>query len=320
MSKDAKKLFGWIPPSDRTLEQAAAHESIVAAMPRFGIRGKWQMNERRYSLWAAAKKLSGKHLEYIWQQTGSCVGAGGCNMLMTLMTVEIAVGNEPEQFLRPWWLYTYGQSRLRAGMRGEGDGSLGSSWAEAITKDGIFEIDPQGHDLPDFQVKDGWLVQPAGTERKWSAGERHESWCKDLGKKHLVKTAAPIRSSDEAVAALANGYPLTSASMFGWSPMVPSPQGNPPVRVATYSDSWAHQMYFDEAWDHPSLGLLFRQGNNWGNVHGEPTGEEPAGGVYITAKTFDSIARERGSEIYAFSAFDGFPGRAPDIEKLSWYI
>jgi hypothetical protein len=304
---------GWIPPDERTREQSAINDRIVSGMPRFHIRGHFTAAERRYPLWRAGKTLLGKFLPYVWQQTGSCVGAGGGNMQMTGMSVEIVLHSEVEEFKVPWWLFAYGRSRYRGGMNGQGEGSFGSAWAEAITKDGSFEIDPEGApDLPDYKVQDGWIVQPAKTEMQWSDGGRvQDVWLK-LGVKHLFRTAAVMKSAQDCAEALMNGYALTLASNFGIRPMVPSPTGDPAVRLATWNGSWAHQMFSDEYWDHPSLGEIFRIGNNWGpDAHGSPTGEEPPGGFYIRAKTMDQICRN--GEVYAFSGFDGFPARSLDF-------
>lgn len=302
---------GWVRPDQRTTEQKRAHEGIVAAMPRFGIRGQFTAAERRYPLWKAGKAVLGKFLPYVFQQTGSCVGAGGCNMLMTAMAVEIALKGESEEFKVPWWLFTYGRSRYRAGMRGPGEGSIGSAWAEAVTKDGSFEIDPAGApDLPDYKEQGGWIVQPSRVELEWSDGGRiQEVWLK-LGVVHRFKTAAPVRSADEAAQAIINGYPLTQASDFGFRPMSPAPRGNPPVRVVEWNGRWSHQTYIDEYWDHPTEGELFRWGNNWGpDAHGPPTGDEPPGGVYIQKRTLDQIIRSSPGEVIAFSGYDGFPAR-----------
>lgn len=299
---------GWVPFDDRTAAQNKAHEENVAAMPRFNIRGRFKADQRRYPLWLIAKKLHGGFLKYNHQQTGSCVGAGGGNMAKTLISVEISQG-QPEEYRELWWPFTYGQSRLRSGMRSRGEGSTGSGWAQAATEDGTFEVDPEGLDTPDFKEEDGWLVIPGRTEVEWSAGPPSSAdKFRAVGKKHLIKTAAPMKSADDCAEAIMNGYPLTQASNFGFSPMVPRPQGDPPVRLVTWNGNWAHQTYIDEYWDHPTLGEIFRWGNNWGpDAHGPALADEPPSSVYIRKKTMDELCRN--GEVYAFSAYDGFPGR-----------
>lgn len=280
----------------------------------------------------AVKKISKEHVEdltvydievnedhsFLHNDTvlHNCVGAGGSNMLRTLVRVEIAQG-DPEEYQELWWLYTYGQSRKRAGLSGQGEGSFGAAWAEAIKEDGCFSL-PEGKEkgqLPDFNMVDGWLQLSRGLEMEWSDGARKnvDPW-KSLGLKHPVQTVSPIRSPEEAKAALQNGYPLTLASGFGTNTI--RPRGNPSVNIAEYDDNWPHQMYIDEAWDHPSEGLIFRYGNNWGpTAHPAPTQGEPPGGFYITATTLKKILSSGDAECYAFSKWQGFP-----VRSLDWFI
>lgn len=325
------KNFGWIPPDavdaraadlywlnqppaeqGRRAALNAAHAATVGAMPVFRISGGWQMDQRRYTLWRAGPMVLGKFLPYGWQLTGSCVGCGGGNMLKTLMAVEIAFGGRPEEYHENFWPFTYGISRMLDGSHGRGEGSTGGSWARAISQYGSFAVDETAG-LPQFKHVDGWLQLTEQIEMQWSDGNAIAGSFRDLGTHHLVKTVAPLKNHEDVMAALVNGHAVTQASSFGFHPMVPAPQGDPPVRLASWNDSWAHQTYIDEVWDHPTLGLIFRWGNNWGpDAHGPPTGDEPPGGVYITAATVDQICR--GGEVYGFSAYEGFPART-----INWF-
>jgi hypothetical protein len=247
----------------------------------------------------------------------NCVGAGGGNMLRTLARVEIATG-DPEEWHEIWWPYTYGQSRRLGGMNGQGEGSVGSAWAKAIVDCGIFSYEEgaaSGRKLEEFHDVQGWLQLSRSTEMEWSDGgaKNIDPW-KPLALKHPVKTASPIGSVEEAKAAIQNGYPLTIASNFGTRTI--RPQGTPAVNVAEWDATWPHQMYLDEAWDHPSLGLIFRDGNNWGpDAHPAPTQGEPPGGFYYTAATLKKILSYWGTECFAFSAFTGFV-----VRELPWII
>lgn len=305
--------FGWVPPHKRTAAQSKADAQFQKAMPRFNLRGRFAATERRYALWKANRAVLGKDLPYVWQMTGSCVGAGGDNAARTAMNVEVALKGETEEYRPTWWLYAYGRSRHHGGLRGRGEGSFGSTWAKAATTDGILEMDPAGlPDLPDYKVDDGWIVQSASTELEWSDGVRIASHWLTHGRTHLFKTAARLQNKDEAFEAIANGYPLTQASSFGFRN--PTVKGTKfPIRVATWNGTWHHQTYIDEVWDHPELnGIYYRWGNNWGpDAHGAPTGDEPAGGVYIHESLMDRLCKE--GEVFALSSFDGFPSR-----KLNW--
>lgn len=307
----SEKLFGWVAPVERTSAQHEQHERILSAMPQFEIRGNYRGDVKQVFLWEFSKRVNGgKHIRYVNQVTGSCVGAGFANALRTLGYVEIANGDAEEWPVEEgWWPWTYGQGRVRAGLNGPGEGSFGSAQAEAAVQDGwIFRNELSG--LPDFQKSENWLVLPKSVEMEWSDGRAKASHAK-LGAKHLVKTAARIRNSEEAKAALTNGYPITIASMFGTSGARAT--GTPAVQLAEWDDRWAHQMSCQGCWDHPSLGLIFYILNQWGsNAHPAPLNGEPPGGFWIRASTFDMMLKDEG---FAFSGFEGFPART-----LSWYI
>lgn len=314
---------GYVPPEKRTPEQQKTHEKAVAEMPRFGIRGHYRLEQRRYPLWKAVRSLLGKDPNWTWQQTGSCVGASTGSAVMVAQGVEIHVNGDREEYRHPWWLYAYGRSRFHAGFRGRGEGSWGSAMAKALVTDGIFELDPEGEpDLPDPTIRSGWSVHPSGTEMDWSDGGRiAANWLK-VGKTRLFKTAAAVRNADEMIAALANGYVCITAGMFGFSPMVPPVEGKSPNQVRLvrrWNGSWSHQMWVDEFWDHPDLGPIFGWGNQWGATAHNPGGETPSGypncKYYVTADLQDRILRDSDTECYALSGYDGFPAR--EVE-LNW--
>lgn len=285
--------------------------AIGQAIPDLKISGAWQLESRRYALWQAPKQVLGKFLPYIYQVTGSCVGAGGANCARTTMCVEIAAG-EMEEYKELWWPFTYGRSRFHAGMKTPGEGSFGEAYAKAALEDGYVAV--EGGNFPAFRDVSGWLQLDQGTERSWSDGDAQQSMSLlPKARERLFKSVARCRSADDVIAALANGYCCTQASMFGTRTMVPSPKGNPAVRIASWDGSWAHQMFVDEFWDHPTEGELFRVPNNWGpTAHGSPTGDEPPGGFYLRKPDMNRICTS--GEVFAFSAFVGFPSR----RKLPW--
>lgn len=319
--------FGWLPPHKLTEGQLKVHSGLVSAMPKFAVRGRFMLESRRYALWKFTRQLLlGKDPNWIWQQTGSCVGAGGGNMTIVSQGVEIVLKGDREEFKWPWWLFTYGKSRQRAGISGRGEGSFGSAWAEAALRDGQFELDPAGEpDLPDPTIKNGWAVSPASLELEWSHGAVIKPNWSSVGAKHLFKTASPIKSADQAIDALSNGYAITQASSFGFNPMVPPIEGrgvNAVRLVRRWNAVWNHQTWVDEYWDNPDVGPVFRWGNNWGpfahNPNGETPNGEPNNGVYITYDIMDRICKHPDSEVYAFSSFDGFPARESLLRELDF--
>jgi len=307
--------FGYLNTDRRTKAQNEFKEAAERMLPKFNIRGKYTLDARRYNLWKYIRKaLGGKDPAFIWQQTGSCVGAGGGNMSIIEQGVEIALKGAAIEYRWPWWLYTYGRSRFRGGIQGSGEGSFGTAWQQAATGDGLFELDPDGQpDLPDPKIQGGWAVLSGNLEMQWSDGAQIASNWLEFGQKRLFHTASPIRSADDAIASLANGYPLTCASNFGFAPMTPPVAGKSPNQirlVSRWNATWGHQMWIHEFWDHPDVGPVFGWGNNWGpDAHGEPPSDYPAGLFYVTYDLTNKILANSDTEAYAFSQHDGFPAR-----------
>lgn len=241
----------------------------------------------------------------------NCVGAGGGNCVLTLRDVEIVLGGklaEPEMI---WWLYTYGESRELSGMRSRGDGSTGAGYAKAITTKGTFSAAEPG--LPQFTMRNGWYYLDPGTERQWSDGQMEPGKWDPLAAKHLVKSAAQCRSAEDVATAIQNGYPCTVACMFGTRGQK-RVDGDQPVMVSEWDGSWAHQQYIDAWWNHPTEGELFRVGNNWGpDAHSPAVDGSPNGGYWVRKATVQRMCG--GQEVFALSAFEGFPAR-----ELDWAI
>jgi len=204
-------------------------------------------------------------------------------MAKTLMSVAASMGRM--EYRELFWLFTYGKSRERAGMRGQGEGSLGTTYGEAAKGDGYVAYD-EAPELgsPTF-ADDGWIKLTRSLELKWSAGENAPLNIVNIAKIHLIKNVAICRNHQDVVAAFVNGYPVTQASMFGLARMVPPIQGDPPVRLGSWDGQWAHQTWLDEVWEHPTLGLIFRFGNNWSACYSPDTdvltedGWKPIGNV-----------------------------------------
>lgn len=303
--------FGRIAPEDMDEKQKEADRLAKANFIEFKLAGENDESREQAFLWDFSKKANkGQHFETFYQQTGSCVGNGLGQAMWYLQAVESIRLGDAELVKTPFWLLPYGRSRAIAGMHGRGEGSFGSAIAEAMRVDGIVEADIQ--ELPQPVSSDG-LTWGSHAEMEWSDGDAiKEKWL-SLSRKHLVKSAAQMKNSTEARQALLNYYPLTIASMFGTSPLVPKVVGTPPVRLAKRTDSWGHQMCVIGVVKHPELGWIYYVLNSWGTkVHGEPCGSygEPPGGFWITDSDMDWICRD---ECFAYSQFDGFP-----TQNVSW--
>jgi hypothetical protein len=310
----ARLACGWIPRDDMTTEQKRNHDAFQDDMPKFTLRGRFQADERRVALWKATAGILGKPVPFTWQQTGSCVGAGGDNMTKVQQGVEIVLQGDNEKYEQVWWLAAYARSRLKAGLGGQGEGSFGSAWAWVAQNEGTSPQDPEGVDTPDFKVQNGWLVQPAAVEMAWSDGKKVPTAMMEASKKHLFRTVSPLKSADDVYEAIVGAKcAVTIASMFGMRSMVPPLFGSKhPVRIGSWDGEWAHQMSINEVWDHPEVNdTLFWIQNNWGpNAHGTPpTAECAGGGFYVRKSTLEQVLRERYTECYAYGKYDGFFAR-----------
>lgn len=298
--------LGWIPPGKRTAAQLELDSLIQSRMPAFQITGKYY--EPKEAL--LYKAIKNHHPFY--QQTGSCVGCGLGMALWCLESVEVHQLGQLEDPQCPFWLLPYGKSREIAGLRGRGDGSFGSAAIEAIQKFGTLpSTDPE---VSPFKVSEGSMIWGEKAELEWSDGSNIKQTFLTKSKKHVIQSAARLKSWQECKAALVNGYPITLASNWGGQ-MNPPIKGNPPIIINSRVTSWAHQMSCLGWAMHPEFNDIFWIQNSWGQSHGTSPGHygEPAGGFWISSKDMEWICRD--GEVFAISNFAGFPAQV-----LDWFI
>ena len=305
--------FGYITPENRTDEEKAFDEEARAQMVPFEIEGESNAADRAF-LWDFSKAANGgRHFTTFYQQTGSCVGNGGGQAVWYLSAVEVVRLKDPEKVLLPFYLLPYGRSRFYAGLRGRGEGSFGSAFAEAMRKDGILPANTAG--LPKYDETSG-ITWGRSNELAWSDGAAIEAKWLSMSRKHLLRSTAQVKSALQVRQALLNYYPVTIASNWGGQ-MTPPVQGTPPVRLNKRADTWQHQMCVIGTVNHPQFGWIYYILNSWGvNAHGQPPANgygEPPGGFWVREADMDYIARQGDS--FAFSQFQGFPA-----QKLSWEI
>lgn len=303
--------LGWIAPAERTRETHEAHERMVAAMPKYanasGTKKTLAVGEKIIltDYWKSPIVVAalGYAFPRIHQLTGSCVGAGGGNCQFTLAAIEIIKNGDLGEVKIPFWLYTYGKSRQRAGMRGQGEGSIGSAYAEAARLDGYVPADIQG--LPSFRNSDG-LVWTEHDEMVWSDGAAIDDSWSQKAKNNLVKQTAQITSVEDALDNICNGRPLTIATDYYINNATVKGSGDNAVTFGRFDSNGGHQTSTQGAFNHPDLGLLFLNQNNWPAQCYPP---DPAGGapcsVWMSEKDME-MAVTKG-EVYAFSQFEDFP-------------
>jgi hypothetical protein len=318
MASRKKPPLGWIPFADRTAAQMTAHYRAMSKMPRaFAVHGEAPDPGPKVcltDLWKhpMVKAAIGYEYSGVHQLTGSCVGAGFGNVLFTLATVEVIKNRDPERIIQPFWLYTYGISRMLLGDRSEGEGSTGSSIAEAAREYGTID-QAESPDLPKPQNTDG-LVWGNRVELEWSNGAAKDRQWTPIAKKHLVRTTAPCHSAAEVRTAVRSLYPVTMANDRFINPGSERLKGsgeNAAV-VGRPNSSGGHQTSILNVWDNPELGPLFFYVNQWGlKVYKQDPSTGLAMGCWMDEATMDAACRGDG-EVIAYSQYDGFPAQYLD--------
>lgn len=304
--------LGYIPVDARTDEQRKAHYEAVERMPSFGLAGDKPPVGFRIlltDLWKHEKTIEGIGRPFLgWHQyTGSCVGVGGGNAMQSTLLADKLIRKEPEKAILVFWPYNYGRSRQRAGMNGRGEGSFGETFAASCSDDGACDWD--GEKLPSVSEANGMFVIGKNAEYEWSDGNRAPQSVRSEGKQHKF-ISAPLSSADSTRDAIVNGYGVTRAGMTFCNPNTARVQGD--ILVGSWNGRGGHQMSWLGYWNHPTLGEMFYEMNQWGaNAYGKcPSGAAP-GGVWIPRSLVDSFCRG-GNEVYALSNYDGYPAR-PEV-------
>jgi hypothetical protein len=304
--------LGWIEPIDRTPQQNAAHADAVAKMPKFAIRAPevtGPANVRLFEFWSKQQVVQevGFVFPRFHQITGSCVGAGGGNALFTLIAVQRLLSQGATRAFVPWWPFDYGKSRLRMGDRGQGEGSLGSTFAEAVVKDGVMSAAESG--LPQFSNSDG-LTLTQQLEMQWSDGDSQTvSKYDSVAKEHPLGTAAPVNSVEEIRAALVNGYPITFACNNYIGNAKVEGSGADACVIGYWDGRGGHQQSLHAVWDHPGFGPLYWAQNNWpGSTYPKDPAGGPICGCWVREEKVKAALR-LDAEVYALSHLDYFPAQ-----------
>jgi len=301
---ERRELVGW----EEFIQPGIAKEQFDLLNARgvftpFAIRGQTEATagKKVFLHWLLYKVFGGKIPNYYPQEIGDCVSFGAKHATEHVSAVEIFQKGDREKWRPVHPSYYYGSGRVYVGGgRLSGDGSLGSWMAEAVMKYGTL-----------FQDESGVPAYSGRLARSWGSSKSELDKWKPTAVKYPVKSAALIRTWEDLVAALANGYPCTVASDVGYS-MEPSSDG-----FHRQTTNWAHQMEFfgiDDSYkngEEPYVLIL----NNWGDCHGHlkdfETGDELPPGV-LRVRRKDAEKHLRAGETFAFSAFEGFPEQKLD--------
>jgi hypothetical protein len=295
---DHQALCGWMGED----AARAAYEKNRASFGDFRIRGGRDLSAGvTVKLWEAAQKVLGKHIKSYKQEIGDCVSFGAANAVMYLTVSEIALGTANWEFHEVYQPWIYGTSRCDIGGQHDySDGSTGAWAAKAVKQLGILFYDDEGVPAYSGNVAKEWGY--SGPPKKFYP----------VAKDNPVKTVAQISSFDDVVEAVGNGYACTIASDVGFEG-----DGNMQGRIqdgrcwGVRGGSWGHQMSIiavDTNGSRPAAFIM----NSWGpSCWSEQPDGAPKGGFWADAKYITEIVQQGDS--YAFSAFDGWPGREIDF-------
>jgi hypothetical protein len=292
--------FGWI-------NDPVAVEKCLARMPRAyyedhreSIKGTGA--GKVVLLHNAVIQLAGSFAVNL-QTIGDCVSHGAAKACEVLMASDILIRGEPELWkglVATEPIYAGSRVEVGGGRLGNGDGSLGAWGAKWLTDWGVLVRGVYGEiDLTTYS---------GDRARQWG---KRGAGCPDtlelLAKEHPIKTASLVTTYEDARDAIANGYPVTVASMQGFRD--DGARDSDGFLKAT--GQWPHQMAFiacDDQFKRPGLLCQNSWGANWGS--GPQRHDQPCGSFWVDADVCNKMLGQEDS--YAFSGFEGFPAQQLD--------
>lgn len=253
-------LGGWVPYRDRTEAQQQHTDSWREATPRFcdvnaGI-GELPKTALNFQL----HLMLGGRPPRVYQQTGSCVGAGGAVAYADSMAGDIVYRGDQERVELPFPYATWGVGRFMGNMGGPGEGSFGSIQGEAVEKWGMLPMDAQG--VPTHTQQEDWFWWTKNQEYSWSWPTKwpvDKATLDPVAAKYRIHKQVQAHTIEEMMQAAAQGYGITIASNYGSNTM----RVKDGFLIATWDTSWAHQMCLDGYHTHPTLGRLWLDKNQW---------------------------------------------------------
>ena len=307
--------FGWISPETRQEHQWEAQQNAEREFAKFNLLGKADPTIKKVDLtelWTHTSVIDAlkphgfmKGFPGSWQLTGSCVGSGGDNVITTLAIIEVLEKNEPEQIFLPWWLFTYGRSRFHMGDRGQGEGSLESTWAKAAKEDGVInKLDHPNLPQPS-KITDIGYCYTQKLEYTYSDGDCPENLSLlETGRKNPIRTIATMRNADDVRSAIVDAKcPVGEGSMYGYKSWI----GEGDISLGKRGPRWGHKMSILGWQEHTKYGELFKIVNQWDRAS---TDSGRFNHVWVPRVDIDWICQD---ECIAYSNLEGFVARTLDF-------
>jgi hypothetical protein len=292
------ELFGWQDDTAQRMMMASSlpHRSLTDAAPQMVAEhtGKVVGDERKDAfLYKAFTEVLGGPPNYPAQQIGDCTSFGSGHAVDLLQCIDIVLsGGDKSQFRETSTEVIYGFGREVANMLGRGDGCYGTAVAKGLTQMGALPREKVGAYSGQRAKQYGRSGVPADF--------------KALAAEFKLGAATLVTTTDEAEAALANGYPFIICSNVGFA----TPRNQDGVCEAR--GAWPHCMCVAGVRTKGSE-RQFLVLQSWGSSQpsGPTTDEQPPFSFWIHGKDLARVLRAQDS--LAFSKFTGFtPRKIPD--------
>lgn len=315
--------LGHIRFDDRTPAQHAAHAAAVAAvkplahfgLPRLELKAGQSI--RLFDAWKHPKVIAdvGFKFDRFHQLTGSCVGAGGGNALFSTIAAQRLLAVNPTKAFLPFWMGPYAISRHLLGDDSQGEGSTGSTFAEALNTVGVRDWPSGGDNLPTYTDSDGVTVSGESVEMTWSS-YRNAALAAVIAasKGHTVGTSAKLGNPDDIATGLGSGNGVTFAcDRYIGKASVQGSGSNARV-MGKWDGDGGHQQSVHAVEQHPQFGRIYWVQNNWpGSTYPADPGGGPVCGCWVLESDVEA-AFSYNAEVYALSHLNYLPA-TPVMEK-----
>ncbi len=292
-------MVGWIDsPRERVLFLESQPKGVYAE-PNTSGSGKG----KRACLWQYLQKLDkGAYTER--QTEPDCTSHASRNARDTSRAVEILVKHEPEEF------YLRGATEPTYGARGHSGGGMSPARAARFEKDTGFLVRKK-YDAVDLSKYAGEIGA------RWGRNGVPEE-VKSLCNQNRVGTIQQIRSVNDAIDALFNGYALMTGQYAAWSETADdkhvhrrvSPGWNHALATVGYDDTktfWPFTVFF-----------IANSWSAWNKPPKEWPKDMPAWvpGMIVTTAEDWAVCVE-AEDAYAYGSIDGFPPqKLPDLGSI----
>lgn len=275
--------MGWRPDFPTRPAVAAQFRRLADVAPHL-LYAPPADNVLLYKAW---KDALGAYPAYVKQDIGDCTSWGSGHTADLLQSVQMVLGKQAESYKEICTEAIYGMGREIANMLGSGDGCYGAAVAKAVME-GCVSRESVG--------------PYSGRRAKQWGAQGVPADVRTAAKEHPVKATALVGTTDEADAALMNGYPMIVCSNQGFA-MTRDADG-----VCRAQGSWAHCMAIIGCRTYNGK-RQYCIGQSWGPdvPDGPLTDDQPDFSFWIASAALAKMLAEQDS--FAFSGFAGFPGQ-----------